>query len=456
MSTIFSIKKNKLLRVAWQCAFIVMLFLYVYNPQFTFLSGGVTKFVILLVLPFVYIWRIELLRIMLRKEILFFVGGAFFLYLYSLEVTYLTGAFDSTFAPFFREIYLISIPLSLALTYLFARKVECSFDGFLRLFMTVITIQALFIMADRLIPAFREFIPTLVVNNALPDRVLDFRSSGISSGTGDGLSFIQAVGVMIAYYLLITSRVTFLSNLVYGLSFLLCFLSILFTGRTGLFLTVVFVATFIVVNHHSFATLGRTLKYLLLAFFIAIPLYFVTIPENTRSFLETTVFSWSFEFIGNYVDTGTFSTSSSDEVKEMLVLPGNEKELLFGSGYFDNYMTVEEAKYGQPMVIARYMNSDPGYVRTIFYSGIIGLVLILSYYLYVAFCSAKNAIERQKLAFMVSFWVMMFVAHFKVSFLYYGTSTRIMFLFYFILLLEVICRVDSDNKIVSNYLTLKT
>ena len=109
---------------------------------------------------------------------------------------------------------------------------------------------------------------------------------------------------------------------------------------------------------------------LVIAFVISIAIYcYNTIPEF-RNYLQ-----YGFEGFFNFFETGDWSTDSTDKLKRMVIFPDNTKTWLVGDGWFDD-----------PSGVGFYMSTDVGYLRLIFYSGIIGLVMFSSLFF---FCTAK-------------------------------------------------------------------
>lgn len=82
---------------------------------------------------------------------------------------------------------------------------------------------------------------------------------------------------------------------------------------------------------------------------------------------------FAFEGFFNWVETGTWETDSTEVLKNMWVFPDNNKTWIIGDGYFNNPITGEF-----------YMDTDVGYLRFIFYCGLIGLVLFSSLFIYLS------------------------------------------------------------------------
>lgn len=127
---------------------------------------------------------------------------------------------------------------------------------------------------------------------------------------------------------------------------------------------------------------NRTLlfwRYIISFFVIAIAI--VTYLYNTNDFIYSNI-RFAFEFIFNWMEEGNFSTSSTDTLKSMYVFPEKLTTWIIGDGYFDEpsifdpYYTGKMRNWG-----LFYMGIDVGYLRFIYYFGIIGLLTFMGYFI---------------------------------------------------------------------------
>ena len=86
--------------------------------------------------------------------------------------------------------------------------------------------------------------------------------------------------------------------------------------------------------------------------------------------------SWAFELFINMGDNGQIESESTNQLKDMYILPTTIDTWLFGDGRLSD-------QYG-----GFYMGSDVGYVRSIFYWGITGTIV----YLFIQFKMVRKAI----------------------------------------------------------------
>lgn len=93
--------------------------------------------------------------------------------------------------------------------------------------------------------------------------------------------------------------------------------------------------------------------------------------DRSQGFREA--FDYGFEGFQNLYDEGSFSTHSSDLLLDNIfaVTPNNAKTWLIGDGYFADPINPEKF----------YMGTDMGYIRFIFYCGLVGLFFFIFFFI---------------------------------------------------------------------------
>ena len=131
---------------------------------------------------------------------------------------------------------------------------------------------------------------------------------------------------------------------------------------------------------------GRVLKYLLVTLCVALPvvIYFYSANEQFQDNIR-----FAFEGFFSLAEKGQWETNSNNILKNMIVFPDNAKTWLIGDGYIEN-PTYRDPYYVGPSHGGYYMNTDIGYLRFLFYFGIIGLTTFIIYFFKVA----KTCVER--------------------------------------------------------------
>lgn len=89
-------------------------------------------------------------------------------------------------------------------------------------------------------------------------------------------------------------------------------------------------------------------------------------------------FRFGFEGFFSLFETGKWETNSNNILKNMIVFPDNLHTWIIGDGYFDNPYH-RDVNYIGPSFGGYYMATDIGYLRFIFYFGLVGLLLFCVY-----------------------------------------------------------------------------
>jgi hypothetical protein len=101
------------------------------------------------------------------------------------------------------------------------------------------------------------------------------------------------------------------------------------------------------------------------------------------------LFRFGFEGFFAWVETGEWSTDSTSRLESMIVWPEELRTWVIGDGYFEN--SRNDPNYmGDSTDRGFYMGTDIGYLRFIFYFGILGLVWIMAVMVYSAYVCADQ------------------------------------------------------------------
>ena len=130
----------------------------------------------------------------------------------------------------------------------------------------------------------------------------------------------------------------------------------------------------------------RLLRVALLVLIVALPVS-IYLYNNNLQFHELSRFA--FEGFFNLFETGEWQIDSNEKLKTMIVFPDNAKTWIIGDGYFTNPYYTDPTYVGyQPG--GYYMGTDIGYLRFIFYFGLIGLIAFSIFFV----TSAKVCIAK--------------------------------------------------------------
>lgn len=123
-------------------------------------------------------------------------------------------------------------------------------------------------------------------------------------------------------------------------------------------------------------------------------------------------FRFAFEGFFSLAETGEWHVSSNDALMNMVVWPETLKTWIIGDGYFQG--AANDMNFlGDSTMTAFYMRTDIGYLRFIFYFGLVGLV----FFMYFFWRATKDCIHNHsdyKWIFYFSL-LLNFVIWFKVS-----------------------------------------
>ena len=125
---------------------------------------------------------------------------------------------------------------------------------------------------------------------------------------------------------------------------------------------------------------ARVWMYLVGALCVAIPIITYLYSTN-QQFYDNIRFG--FEGFFSIAETGKWETNSNNILKDMIVFPDNWKTWLIGDGYFDNPTFRDPYYVGAPHG-GFYKNTDIGYLRFLFYFGVLGLSTFVVYFCKVA------------------------------------------------------------------------
>lgn len=142
---------------------------------------------------------------------------------------------------------------------------------------------------------------------------------------------------------------------------------------------------------------------------LAIPIVIYFYNTNTAIHEYT---HFAFEGFFSLFETGEWEVGSNEILKSMYVFPETLKTWIIGDGYFNNPIYTDPYYTGE-VYGGYYMGTDVGYLRFIFYFGLIGLTAF-SLFIYRAYMTCHNRFPYfRDLFFMVL--LINFIVWFKVS-----------------------------------------
>ena len=123
---------------------------------------------------------------------------------------------------------------------------------------------------------------------------------------------------------------------------------------------------------------------LLMVALLPLLIYLYNNSPKTREDLR-----FGFEGFFSLAETGRWETNSNNRLSDMFVLPDNPKTWIIGDGYFDNPYSDPNFNGDNPTEF--YKGTDVGYLRFIFYFGVIGLISFIVFFLVVFWeCATRH------------------------------------------------------------------
>lgn len=151
------------------------------------------------------------------------------------------------------------------------------------------------------------------------------------------------------------------------------------TTIVGVFLSIIYLILVFRPNRVSYGALNL-FKIVMIVLLVAVPLS-VYLYNNNEQFHHLSRFA--FEGFFSLAETGEWEIDSNEKLKSMIVFPDNLKTWIIGDGYFANPYNIDPVYVG-PYIGGYYMGTDIGYLRFIFYFGIIGLCTFSYFFMSVA------------------------------------------------------------------------
>jgi len=298
-------------------------------------------------------------------------------------------------------------------------------------------IHSLILLLVIFFESFRDFLYSVVwvtdkQNRYLFGDVMNLRVSGLLASGFSSLSTTHALMFCLGfiYVSLIGKKLSLVRLVFYSIFLLIIFSSLIFTGRTGILLLLTFVVLFFLFAFTPKLIAGKSSKVWIKLLGVLMTLIVVSLSFFDFEKISNEIDS-SFEIFINLAEGEGFSTTSTDVIKnEMLIFPETGHGLIFGEL---NFGRGEERIY-----------SDLGFVYMVSGVGLIGLLIMWSFYIPIIF-GAFNILKQRNLA-PVSFFVMFMVLisiplNFKdLYFLSLTGFTKILFVFVFVMHVLIVKR----------------
>jgi hypothetical protein len=274
-----------------------------------------------------------------------------------------------------------------------------------RYFINVVLIQVLIAASMFFIPSIADFFNSIQNVSDFNEerlqmlgelRIIGFGSLFFASGVVNGF------GLMLIPIVLKTSNKKGVIVFYYALVFLIIFAIGMMMARTTIIGAAISFVLLLLPTSFNKLTFSKII-FKFIKNVILVPFLFVIIILSLSDELKdkiTTLSNFGFEMFINYIDGKGLSSSSQDELKDMYIWPKTLKTYFIGDGYFvdpddsDSY----------------YMGSDVGYIRMIYYFGVVGLFFFLLttiYPLMIVYRESENRTFKNLFFFSIIYFLIL-------------------------------------------------
>ncbi|MFB3389190.1 O-antigen polymerase [Flavobacterium sp. LAR06] len=236
-------------------------------------------------------------------------------------------------------------------------------------------------------------------NQGLLDRtgLLNKRLIGVGSGFFSGVikyGFALLILTVLPY---LEGSIIYKNKTFYFIAYVIILITGVMTGR--FFFVAIFLAIFsfiLLQSKNPFVGIYKLIKIFAFSIPVFILVYFIAQYFMDGDRLDI-ILNFVFEVFINFIENGEVGTSSSDATISMYVFPDNLSTWLFGDGQ----MMMTDGSY--------YMGSDVGYVRLLFYFGIISTLIYfgIQFFYYKILKKLSPNKQIQLLFSMMLFWIVL-------------------------------------------------
>lgn len=256
--------------------------------------------------------------------------------------------------------------------------------------ITVCVIQCIIAYTMTIYPPLKDFVDSFLGGeDAFMGKTGD-RMYGIGCALDVAGMRFAAILVMISFICIHSLSISNYHLLLYVMAFMIISVFGNMIGRSATVGTGLAIAYWIIIalnkNAKKQTNITRLLKILGVLLLIFIPLI-ISVYYANSTFKEHLRFG--FEGFFALVETGRWQTNSNDILlNHMIVFPDTFKTWLIGDGYCSNPSA--DMYYTGPSYHGFYMGTDIGYLRFLFYFGILGVITLVCFISKAAFICTKR------------------------------------------------------------------
>lgn len=384
--------------------------LYLFPFEFVFLPGINTKMCLALMGGVLILMHCSANKCpLLNKEMLVLIILALMVSLCGFLSTTINNTNDYTYAT-----YIVSMVVWVSAAYLVINVIRSVHNRVSTVILcnyiiAVCVFQCLSAIAIDSVPLVKELVNRYILGFGFEKNVLDLsgnRLYGIGAALDVAGSRFSIALIMCAY--LLSRERSFAKTFLYTIAFIIIGIIGNMISRTttvGMVLSIVYILySTIVRKYNSHNTIVAFMLVLLAVIPSTIILY--KTDAHFHGYID-----FAFEGFFNIAEKGKWETHSNAILRNMYRFPDTFKTWLIGDGYFDN--PTSDPYYSGYMWKGFYMGTDVGYLRFIFYFGLLGLATF-SIFMVKTCMACCDALGRHKKLF-VAVLMINFIVWFKVS-----------------------------------------
>jgi hypothetical protein len=417
-------------------SFVILLFLFVYNPPFKFLSIYPGFIISLFSIVLLISHSLSKKQSFYSLKNIFPFSFILILTIYSFIIVFIHESYEFAIAKGYILFIIAYIIGPYIILHILKKRNELDLNNVLKYFILISVIQSVIMILMLLFPNLKEFFFSIQKDDRqfLHLESGGFRMLGLAYGVVWDLGFIQSLSTIFIVWLL--PRLKNKNHFwLYSFAYLLIFISIVMSGRTGffgIFISILLLLYNFFVVKKNVKYYGRFLLSLLITSFLTFKIIYASISPDLRYLLSDKIIPWAFEMFINSNEGNGLETKSSNNLKDMY-FEVSTSTFLFGDGYYSD--PTDKAAY--------YLGTDAGYMRQLLFYGLFGSIMLYSFYLLI-FKKIMNAVYNSfdkstiLMFFLIAFYY--FFAHVKGDVFMGGDMPlRVLFILYFLL----------DNKLYS-------
>lgn len=349
--------------IVYKILLFLSLFTYFYPEQYVFLPCSTVRVLQIIgaglcILNFRRIYNSSISIVFKTGILYFFVGFC--------ATAIFNNAFDYTFA--LKGVYFFLYFCSSFVIVSLLNKIYkshslnhlCNWMLFITLIQAIISF--VFFLNPGVFSSYQNIIIQSEFNEMASEKFSVFRLIGVGGLRYASAAVHYGLMVLIAFYLFFSEK-TWLSSHPFIFYIIVVVFSVagVLSGRTFFIMLPLFIVyIYLITNKSILGTMKR-------AFYSFVPIIALFAVFIVYVFAENEeMMKWAFELFINLSENGSLETSSTNVMKEMFVFPDNLYTWVFGDG---------KAMDGNGF----YKSTDLGYIRSIFYWGLLGTLLYYTY-----------------------------------------------------------------------------